>query len=262
MFDTDKLLEYNNYSKGTMVLFFVFMLLAPLVNGLGLYLQHDFVLVLIELIAIAYALPMYIMHKFIDQKIAVKLAAKDLGGEDPKVKAKHALIYGAILGAIIGGILIIWSKYIPFGPQTIVLQMPIFSSKGEEVAYWIFWALLWVALAVAEVAFYFMFQACVWNQAWSDFLISGCYALMNWTWLWFVVGNYLWSLGLAAVTFGLGYFFLKRRDSHGGIEVMGLRVGIAFGIIALLVFLNFVYPDVKNPTWYFRADSRNVWKKH
>lgn len=260
----DKLLEYNNYSTGTKILFLVFLLIAPLVNFVGLWYQHDFIVVLLELICLGYALPTYIMHKFIDEKIAVKLAAKDVGDpEEAKGKAKAALIYGAIIGAIIGAGLIIWSKFSPWGPASITLEMPLFTSKGKEVAYWICWSLLWVlVLPVAEVTFYFMFQACVWNQAGSDFLIAGLYGLMNWCWIYFVVGGYWWSIGLAGASFGLGYFLLKHRDNKGGIEVMGLRVGIAIGLLALLVFLNFEYPRVKVPTWYFRGDARNIWNKH
>ena len=94
-----------------------------------------------------------------------------------------------IIGLVIAAILIVWSKFLPVGPSTVLLEMPVFATKGKEAAYWAAFLFLWViALPIAEVTFYFMFQACVWTNSLSDWLIASLYAVMNWAWLWFVVG--------------------------------------------------------------------------
>jgi hypothetical protein len=253
-----ELTEFNTYSTGTKFVFLLLLLISPAINGIGLLLQHDFILVLVELILLGYVLPLWIMHKKIDEMISLKITAKDIG-TDAKDKAKAAIVYGIIVGAIIGAILIVWSKFIPIGPSYIILEMPLFKTRGYEIFYWVIFALLWVlVLPVAEVALYFMFQACVWTQAGTDFLIAGVYALMNWSWLVHVVGSSLWALIFAGVAFFLGYIFLKVRDAKGGIQVMGIRIGIAIGVLAYLIFLNYVYPNTKVPVFYFRADLRNV----
>lgn len=258
----DKLLEYNNYSTGTKLIFFAFLLASSIINFAGLAAQHDFVLVLIELILLGYAVPCYIMHKFIDDKIQLKIAAKDIGTEDPKVRAKATLLKGLVIGLVLGAVLIIWSKFIPFGPKIVLLEMPLFNSRAKEAIYWVVFALLWVlVLPAAEVTFFFMFQACVWNESWTNWLIAGVYALMNWCWLWFCVGDWWWTLVFAGIAFGLALYFLKYRDSHGGIEVIGMRIGIAIGILAVLIFLLFSAVSAKTPVLFFKGDWRNIWTK-
>ena len=255
------LLPFGDYSTGTKVLFVVFLVLAPLINFVGTIAQHDWLLTLIELIGLGYALPCFILHKYVDQYLYLKLVAKDVG-TDAEAKGKASLIYGGILGAVIGSILILWVKFIPFGPEVIVAQMPLFTSTVLKVLYWILWSILWVlALPAAEIAFFFMFQATVWKDNVRNLLIASFYALTNWCWLFAIVGNFYWPLIFAALSFGLAYFFLIHRENKGAIELIGMRVGIAIGLLLVLIFLNFVYPSVKVPTLYLHADYRNVWSR-
>lgn len=253
------LLEYNNYSKGTMTLFFCLMLVPPAVQFLGYFLQHDHVLVMIELALIGYALPMYVMHKT-DEKIEGKLAAKDIG-PDPKGKLKAALIQGSIIGLGVGVVLCIWAKFIPYAPSGITLQMPFFYSTWREYLYWGVFIFLWVlVLPIGEIGLYCMFQACVWRHALSDVLIAGCYAAMNFCWIIFVIDGWVAIFILTGISFGVGYGMIIHRDKLGGSETLGVRIGLAIGILALIIFLNIVYPEVKRPLFYWRGHGLNVWR--
>ena len=257
----DKLIEYNNYSKSMMCLFLALMLIAPVIHLLGYWWQHDHLLVLIELILLGYAFPIWLMNKKLDVTLPARLYKKD-GIEEYKEKIKPALILGLINGAGLGLTLILWSKFVPWAPTGITLQMPYFWSAWKDYLYWAFFIILWVlVLPAAEVAFFFMCQANVWTNTLSDFLIAGCYALMNFTWLIFVIEGWLAVGLLTAATFAIGYGLIKRRDVKGGIETMGIRVGIALGILALLIFLNISYPNVKRPVFYFRGHASNAWRE-
>ena len=254
------LLEHVTYSKKEMAILAGFLILPAVITFFGYLLHHDHIIVMIEVVLLAYALPCFIIHQFIDKTLWVKATTNDMQG-DRKARARNMFVMGGFIGAIFGGILIIWSKFVPFGPFSIVLQMPYYANFISETFYWIGFSILWVGiLPVAEVGFYFVIQETAWKNTWSKFMISGCYSLMNFAWLVLVVGDIWAILILTGVTYGLGLLLVYIKESKSGMQAAGIRMGIAAGILALLVFLNFVYPAVQRPYLYSRGHESNSFR--
>ena len=259
-YDPKALLEYNRYTKGTMWIFFGMMLVPALVTGLGYLFQHDHVLVMIEQILLSYMLPCWIMHMFIDKTLWVQAMAKDMDGNKKK-RLINAYVLGGFIGGIFAAILIIFSKFVPFGPSSILLQMPYYSAAWREYMYWFGFIVLWVfLLPPAEVIFFFMFQSTAWTGKGTDFLICGCYALMNLFWLLFVIGGVWAIVGLTAASFGFGYLLLLAVKRTSGSQAVGIRMGFAIGVVGLLIFLNLVHPSVERPYYYARGHTGNSFR--
>lgn len=260
-YDPKALLEYNRHSKGTMTILFAMMLWPSLVTGLGYLLHHDHILVMIEQILIGYLLPCWIIHQFIDKSMWVQATYKDMEGNRKK-RIINMYVLGGFIGGILAAIFIIWSKFVPFGPAAIILQMPYYATAWREIFYWAGFIVLWVfLLPPAEVLFFFMFQRTAWTNKGTDFLICGCYMLMNFWWILFVIGN-IWSiLTLTGLSFGVGFLLIYSTEKKSGSQAVGLRMGFAIGVVGLLIFLNFVHPSVERPYLYARGHSGNIFRQ-
>lgn len=249
------LMEYNSYSNATKALIAAFLVLPPLINYFGQQIHHDAIIVSIELILLGYVLPIFIMYNCVDKGIWLKAAHVDL--DDTSSKRTAAIIQGVIYGVVIGAILILYCKYVDFGPQTIILPFPFYTDKTKRILYWVAFTIVWgIILPMAEVTFYFMFQAACWGGLLSDLVISLAYAIMNFCWMYWVIEKFWWAFSLAAFTFALGYFLIKIRDSKGGMAATGIRIGISLGTIALLVFI-YQWGKCKVPQLFVVAHPKN-----
>jgi len=246
------LIEYNTYSKGTSFTIAIFMLIAPVINFVMIPIHKNILWVSIELIVLGYALPCFILYKFIDEKISVK-ATHDFLGTDRNKKIISALVLGLIVGAIVGALLILYAAFIGWGPSAIHLFLPWYNSSMDYFIWFLF-ILIWVLLlSDFETFFYFLFEASCFNASWTDFFIAACYALMNLSWLVYVIEKFWAIVILTIISFGIGIALLKIRDRQGGLQAVGVRLGLAIGIFALLVYLENYHHKAKSPTYYYRG---------
>ena len=259
-------LPYHDYRGDTRLKFFGFLLLPALVCFVGLLLQHDFLFVLLEMAILAYWWPFWtaidLTHANAGMLFHLDLLSHTFKNErEPQEEIMPAMIYSCINGVIMSIILILFSKFVPFGPSSVILQAPVFSSKALAVVYWMFWAFLWVVvLPIIEVIYFFCLQAALWHNVTGGYLlVAAGYALMNWTWLWFVVGDWHWCLGLTGVSFVMGWLAMKYDNGRGGLKVHMFRAGLAIGIMALMVFWMISFPNVKTPDEFQSGTKKNIW---
>jgi hypothetical protein len=252
------LVEFNTYSKGTMFMIGAFALIAPVINFFFLYWHRNAAWVSIELIIFAYALPLIIMAKLIDSLFLPRVMPEFVSS-DRNTKIIGALVHGLIGGAVIGGILILWSYFLPWGPKTIFLYVPWYNSEMDWFA-WTMFVIFWVILLpLAETMFYCLLQMAVFTSEMGHLFIALMYALMNFCWLIYVVQGWWSIIILTAISFAIGLALIHAKKDNF-FKALGHRWAISIGIFALIIFLNLRYPRVKSPTFYYRGSSyRGGW---
>ena len=254
MANLSQILEYNSYSVSTRIFLVILMLVPAITNFIMLMITHDAIYSTAALILIGYSIPLLIMHYLVDRLISVRAFTKDM--DDRDIKIKKGLVNGLVIGFFLGLILVGYSILFSWGPQSIVLPMPAYFGN-RFYYYWIGFFILWVIiLPIFEGIFFFMYQASSWNQTGSDVLICLLYALMNFTWLIYVVETKWALILLSCISFFVGYLCIWIRDKSSGFESLGIRIGISIGTYILLVYLN-SGSSHKSPMYYLRADSRN-----
>ena len=81
---------------------------------------HDSIYTMVVLSVFVFALLTFIHYKLIDDKIWMFIAVKNFN-HDYKKRMKKAIVAGLALVVVIGLVLILYFKYVPFGPKEIVL---------------------------------------------------------------------------------------------------------------------------------------------
>ena len=86
------------------------------------------------------------------------------------------------IGLVIGGLLILFSVFSPVGPRGLVMPFPSYQViLMFRAAYYFIFAFLYLfILPVAEVMFYFVFQATIWKEkGLAKLIVPIAYGLMS-----------------------------------------------------------------------------------
>ena len=245
----------EGYSLLTRIFMAALMAVPAVTNYLALESTHDAVYSSFAMIFIGYLLPMMLMHFFVSKSTTSNANASD--SDDVYYLAKAAIIRGLVVGSVLGLCCILYCMFLNWGPDAITLPMPAYTGN-KFYFYWALFFVVWVlALPIFEGYFFFGYQASNWDKAWADLMISGFYAAMNYCWLLHVVKPDLSVFILTGISFLVGYGCIDTRKRHSGGEAIGNRVGVAFGLFLMLVYLNSSKSDYKSPSRYIRFMAGN-----
>ena len=247
---------FESYSLLKRIFMAALMVVPAVTNYLALESTHDAVYSSLAMILIGYLLPMLLMHYCVSSMTSKNANASD--SDDIFYLAKASIIRGLIVGSVLGLCCILYCMFLNWGPDTITLPMPLYTGN-KFYYYWTLFFVVWVlALPIFEGYFFFGYQASNWNKAWSDLMISGFYAAMNYCWLMHVVDPPLSVFILTGLSFLVGYGCIDTRKRNSGYEAIGNRIGIAFGLFLMLVYLNSQQSTkFKSPNRYIRFMAGN-----
>ena len=114
------IIPIDYYGATTKLLLRFFLLLPFFFTFYTLKMFHDSIYTMVVLSVFVFALLTFIHYKLIDDKIWMFIAVKNFN-HDYKKRMNKAIVAGLALGVVIGLFLILYFKYVPFGPKEIVL---------------------------------------------------------------------------------------------------------------------------------------------
>ena len=105
------------------------------------------------------------------------------------------------------------------------------------MVYWAVFGFLYILCnSVGEEAYWRVFQSVSWKATWTDFLISGCYALMYYLSFVFIVEGWIAQIMAPIIGFGVAFMLIKVRDTTDIIKCTSLRFGLAIGCFLVLIW--------------------------
>ena len=254
--EAEALLEKQAYSKRSMVILGVLLLIPGIINFLGLWWSKNGLSVSISLIMFGYSVPIALIRVLVDDSLNNKMFATD-PINDPLEKnrvIKETTIGSAIILLVVAVVLIVYSIISSFGPEKIILPLPMYGGF-LDVFYWIFFVLIWgLVLPVFEVYFFFGIQAYCWSMTNKNLFISAFYTWMNFGWIWFTIDGFFADLIITAIAFGVGVVLFSIRDRRSFFHCLGPRIAIGLALLVYCFALSMGHPKMfKTPTIYSRA---------
>jgi hypothetical protein len=234
----------------------IFMVLASVFSGLTMWGTRDGIITMLVLAGYM-ALICFIWDKFLHDFKWEWHLGKDLVEWKSHVKGG---ILPAILAALVTfAVFAVWNY---FGLWTIGhYQMPApYFGDYQDYLYWtVFVAVYAVPLPFVEEMFWRVFCAASFKPAWTDFLISLCYALVAYSYAHFVFSSWLFALAYSGLNFVLSLILIKLRDKKNIFLAICVRVGIAVGVLlVIMVYYNQWVPR-KSPTFFWKGNPENVF---
>lgn len=252
------IIPIDYYGSVTKLLLRFFLLLPFFFCFYTLKMFHDSIYTMVVLSVFVFAMLTYIHYKLIDEKIWLFIALKNFN-HDYKKRMNAAMVAGLAIGVALGVALILYFKYVAFGPTEIVLQMPYFANYFDLLYWTIFTIFFVVVVPVTEVLFFFIFQGSVWFTKAAKFQILIFYTLYHFGWICEVVGNWYSIAVITVLAFGLGLLLTSLLQNEDVFKCIFYRVGVSLGVWMLLVALWWANGDKKwaLPTQRFARGSAN-----
>lgn len=273
----------------------LYTILAALIPALVAYLvlwkTQDALITLIAVIVVGFVAPIAVYLKFIGEFNYELKLPEEIIKKDEKIALGKNLFLGGLFGITI--LVILWTKFVPFGPVSVVFPFPIFTSTGLKIVYHIFFVLFFLVAAILEHAYFNYFFSTVYNEKespvgggklgalastavasatgndqpsfFSNLILSLGVGLLNFAIFKFTIAPvFLSAFILALITFVLNMVVIGIRAEKKMIVSTLLRVGIAIAVLLILLYLGLSVNKEwsrKTPDFVFVGNTANAFTK-
>ena len=256
-----KTTRFNPNSKpkmppGGIVSVFIVSMIPAVVQLIVLIASKGTLTTLAVMVA-AYALLIFLHYRLVDRNAWNSLKTQDISPSMTSGRFKTDFVLTASVAALAFAIVtILYSSYIPLGPSEIDIYLPA-GNIFMRIIYWLLYISIHIlVLPVLETAFFsFMIFYYIHYSLPFTGILAGVYGLTNFAWIVVSIWGVGWIIFLTLACGGLGWLYLVAARKESLLKALGMRTGVAAGLMIYLIVLNTVFGGgrVSSPQQYNTA---------